>query len=133
VSRPLGNATNDAAAPLSDAAHARRQRVLAIQARSGGKYAVLADSPDDDPVIMALATPDGTCDLAVPRDKYDAFELLAMVVRWNAEPDPDLDTKWWRVSIQDPDGRTVEVDAPSGSTLTDWEAYAARHHGPGAP
>jgi hypothetical protein len=39
---------------------------------------------------------------------------------------------WWRVAITEPGGRTIEVDAPSGWTLGDWGAYAARyHHGPG--
>jgi hypothetical protein len=38
---------------------------------------------------------------------------------------------WWRVSIFEPGGRTIEVDAPSGWTLPDWQAYAARYHGPG--
>ncbi|MGI8427389.1 MAG: hypothetical protein ACR2M4_12535 [Actinomycetota bacterium] len=38
---------------------------------------------------------------------------------------------WWRVSVREPGGRTIEVDAPSGWTLPHWEAYAERYHGPG--
>jgi hypothetical protein len=38
---------------------------------------------------------------------------------------------WGRVAIRGPDGRTVELDSPSGYTLTDWQAYAERYHGPG--
>jgi hypothetical protein len=74
---------------------------------------------------MALATPDGTCELLIPKDRYDPFEVLAMVEGW--EPDP----LWWRVAITEPGGRRFEVDAPSGCTLADWHAYATRYHGPG--
>jgi hypothetical protein len=35
------------------------------------------------------------------------------------------------VAILEPSGRTVEIDAPSGWTLPDWQAYAERYHGPG--
>ena len=38
---------------------------------------------------------------------------------------------WWRVVITEPGGGSVEVDTPSGWTLADWQAYAARYHGPG--
>ena len=79
---------------------------------------------------MALATPDGTCDVLIPRDRYDPFEVLAIVKEWERE-DAEPDRLWWRVSILEPGGRTVEVDAPSGCTLPDWEAYAERYHGPG--
>jgi hypothetical protein len=40
------------------------------------------------------------------------------------------DALLWRVAIREP-GRTIEVDAPSGWTLADWQAYADRYHGPG--
>jgi hypothetical protein len=42
--------------------------------------------------------------------------------------DPDL--LWWRVAITESGGRTVEVDTPSGWTLTEWQAYAERYHSP---
>jgi hypothetical protein len=38
---------------------------------------------------------------------------------------------WWRVVILEPNGRTIEVDTPSGWTLGEWAAYAERYHGPG--
>jgi hypothetical protein len=41
------------------------------------------------------------------------------------------DILWWRVAIRESDGRTIEVDIPSGYTLADWQAYAERYHGPG--
>jgi hypothetical protein len=68
--------------PLTPAQEARRQRVLAIQARDRTHYAVLVEDPNTDPVITALATPDGTGELAIPRDRYDPFAVLAMVEAW---------------------------------------------------
>jgi hypothetical protein len=53
--------------PLS-AAEARRRKVLAL-ARDGKRYAVYVEDPDTDPVIEALATPAGTCELLIPRDR----------------------------------------------------------------
>ena len=41
------------------------------------------------------------------------------------------DRLWGRVAIREPGGGTVEVDTPSGWTMTDWSAYADRYHGPG--
>ena len=43
--------------PLSDAAESRRQKVLAMLARDGTRYAVLVEDPNTDPVVMAMATP----------------------------------------------------------------------------
>jgi hypothetical protein len=61
---------------------------------------------------------------------------IAVADPWNAKTEgasahPDDAALWWRVSILEPGGRTVEVDAPSGWTLPDWQAYADRYHGPG--
>jgi hypothetical protein len=70
--------------PLTPAQEARRQRVLAIQARDRTHYAVLVEHPNTDPVIMALATPDGTCDVLIPKYRYDPFAVLAMVEAWEA-------------------------------------------------
>lgn len=116
--------------PLSPASASRRQKVLAILARDGGRYAALVEDPNTDPVVLALATPDGTCDVLIPRDRYDPFEVLAIVKEWERE-DAEPARLWWRVAIQEPGGQTVEVDAPSGDTLADWQAYAERYHGPG--
>jgi hypothetical protein len=73
--------------PLPPAAEARRQKVLAIQARDGTHYAVLVEDPNTDPVIAALATPDGTCELLIPKDRYDPFAIAATVAAWNQEED----------------------------------------------
>jgi hypothetical protein len=72
-------------------------------------YAVLVEDPNTDPVGMALSTPDGTCDVLIPKDRYDPFAVLAIVKereREAAEPPP----VWGRVVITEPGGRTVEVD-----------------------
>jgi len=66
--------------PLYPASESRRQKVLAILNRDGGHYATLVEDPNTDPVVMAVATLDGTCDLQIPGDRYDPFAILAMVV-----------------------------------------------------
>ena len=71
--------------PLSPAAEARRRKALAMLARDGGRYAVAVDDAGTDPIIMALATPDGTCELRIPRHGYDPFAIAAMVAGWNRE------------------------------------------------
>lgn len=77
--------------PLPDPrAEARRQRVLAMLAdRQGVRYAVLTDTDaDPEDVILALAIrgamADGatvTCELRIPRAKYDGFLLLDLIAR----------------------------------------------------
>jgi hypothetical protein len=66
------------------AAEARRQRVLAMLAeRPGARYAVLTDTEaDPEAVILALAIRDvATCELRIPRAKYDPFLLLDLIER----------------------------------------------------
>jgi TubC N-terminal docking domain len=96
--------------PLSPASEVRRQKVLAMLARDGGRYAVYVEDPNTDPVVMALATPDGTCDVLIPKDRYDPFAVLEVVKEWEREdleaPPPLL----WRVSITEPGGRPVNLD-----------------------
>lgn len=73
-----------AAASLPDPAmEARRKRVLDMLAeRPGIKYAVVVDSPDTDPVILALAIRgQATCELRIPREKFDPFLLLDLIER----------------------------------------------------
>ena len=85
-------ATVAVASPASTdpATEARRQRVLAMLAdRQRVRYAVLTDTgADPDAVILALAIrgamPDGgtvTCELRIPREKYDPFLLLDLIQR----------------------------------------------------
>jgi hypothetical protein len=69
--------------PLSRASEARRRKVLAMLARDGVQYAILVENPHSDPVVMAVATPDGTREVLIPRDRYDPFEVLTKVGRWD--------------------------------------------------
>lgn len=69
------------------AVEARRQRVLAMLAdRQSVRYAVLTDAEaESDAVILALAIRGvGTCELRVPREKYDPFLLLDLIARHGA-------------------------------------------------
>lgn len=68
------------------AAEVRRQRVLAMLAeRPNIRYAVVVDNPDTDPVIMALAIRgQATCELRIPREKFDPFLLLDLIERHGA-------------------------------------------------
>ena len=84
--RAANDTTYDALPDL--AAEARRQRVLVLLAeRPGIRYAVLTDTQaDPDAVIVVLAIwsakPDGgtvTCELAIPRAKYDGMLLLDLI------------------------------------------------------
>jgi TubC N-terminal docking domain len=69
--------------PLPHAAEARRRKVLAL-VRDGKQYAIYIEAPDTDPVIAALATPAGTCEVLIPRDRYGPFDLLAKMQAWQA-------------------------------------------------
>lgn len=72
--------------------------------------------------MSSSAIPDGTCDVLIPRDRYDPFAIVAMVERWNTESEPvtpETPTTqvvpahlWARVAITEPGGSTVEVDTP---------------------
>jgi hypothetical protein len=78
---------DDPLPPLPRAAEARQQKVLAMLGRAGGRYAILVEDPNTDPVVMALTTPVGTCEVRVPKDRYDPFAIAAMVAAWNQEED----------------------------------------------
>ena len=71
--------------PLPDAAaEARRQRVLAILAeKPGDQRAYLTDmEADPDAVILVLAIRGlGTCELRIPRDKWDGVLFLELLER----------------------------------------------------
>jgi hypothetical protein len=66
------------------AAEARRQRVLAMLAeRPGARYAVVTHDPGaPEPVILTLAIRGvATCEMLIPRDRYDPFLLLDLIER----------------------------------------------------
>jgi hypothetical protein len=68
---------------LPPAAEARRQKALALLARDGGRYAVTVDDSGTDPVVMALAIRDkATCEVLIPKDRYDPLAVLAMMEGW---------------------------------------------------
>lgn len=79
------NAANDAPDTLPDpAAEARRRRVLDMLAqRPDTRYAVVTDSEaEQDAVILALAIRGaGTCELRIPKAKYDGTLLLDLIER----------------------------------------------------
>ncbi|MGH8586511.1 MAG: hypothetical protein ACREWE_10130 [Gammaproteobacteria bacterium] len=48
--------------------------------RPGVRYAVTVENPNTDPVVMALAIRDkGTCEVLIPKDRYDPLAVLAMI------------------------------------------------------
>lgn len=75
----------DQADTLPDpAAESMRQRVLAMLAeRPGIRYAVITDTDaDPDAVIVALAVRGvGTCELRIPRQKWNPFLFLEAIGR----------------------------------------------------
>ena len=80
----VANPTSPEVTPLpGPATESRRQRALAMLSEQPGiKYAVVVDDPDTDPVILALAIRErATCELRIPRDKYDFFLLLDLIER----------------------------------------------------
>lgn len=65
-------------------AEARRQRVLSMLAENRGiTYAALTDCESDpDAVLLTLAIRErATCELRIPRDKYDPFLLMTLIER----------------------------------------------------
>ena len=74
--------------PMPDpAAEARRGRVLELLAdHPTARYAVLTDTQaDPEAVLLTLAIRgQATCELRIPRDRYDPFLLLDLIERHGA-------------------------------------------------
>lgn len=68
------------------AAEGRRRRVLAMLADNPNILrAVVVGNPDADPVLVTVGIRDvGTCELAIPAARFDAFKLLDLVERHGA-------------------------------------------------
>ena len=80
----VANPRDDETDPLSPAAEARRQKVIAMLADNPGiQYAVTTDAnADPEAVILALAIRgQATCELRIPRAKYDPFLLRHLIER----------------------------------------------------
>ena len=63
---------------------ARRQRLLAmLKAQPGATYAVLTDTEADPEEVIVALTIRGraTCEIRIPRDKYDGTLLLDLIER----------------------------------------------------
>ena len=76
--------------PTNEAVHldpegeTRRQHVLAmLRERPGVRYAVLTDTEaDPEAVLLTLAIRgQATCELRIPRERYDPFLLLSLIER----------------------------------------------------
>jgi hypothetical protein len=76
---------------------------------------------------VTRVTPEHTGGVTEKALKKQACYTVTPVTPEKVEGDP----LWWRVVLIEPGGQTIEVDAPSGWTLADWQAYAERYHGPG--
>jgi len=79
------NPISSGADPIVDqAAEARRQRTLEVLSDNPGiTYAVLCDGKGN-PVPVAVAIRGvGTCEVLVPRDRYDGLMLLDILERHN--------------------------------------------------
>lgn len=63
------------------AMESRRRNVRSALAASPDiRYAIVADDPETDPVILALAIRGvGTCELSIPKANFDPFKLLAVI------------------------------------------------------
>ena len=76
------NAMSDADAPLDPAADARRRQVLGMLAANPDiTYAFTSDDETDpEYVIITLAIRGkATCDLRIPRSRYDGFKVLDLI------------------------------------------------------
>ena len=57
-------------------------------ARRALSVLVSIHDPHTDPVVAAVATPDGTCEVLIPKDRYDPFAVLAMMEGGGRTPSP---------------------------------------------
>ena len=76
-----------AALQLQTTTECRRQRVLSMLEKTPGlRYALVSDAQaEGEDVILTLGIRDlGTCELAVPRAEYGAFEVLRVIEEHSA-------------------------------------------------
>ena len=81
----VGTDTGHIEKKIIDAAEARRQKVIAmLNAAPDSKRAIHTDTDSDpDNVILTVAVRDcqQTCELLIPKAKYDPWLLLALIER----------------------------------------------------
>jgi hypothetical protein len=62
----------------------RRAKVLDMLKGNTNKYAVVVDT-DSTPIVLTLAIRDvGTCDIHIPRHRYDGVALLGLIEKHTA-------------------------------------------------
>lgn len=83
VAVAVANSGNTAAAPDDPNREARRQKALAIlETDPDSKRAVFVDDGDPDCVILTVAVRNvATCEMVIPRAKYDPWQLLQLIER----------------------------------------------------
>jgi hypothetical protein len=80
--------------------------------------------PSLAPFVVTLATPNGTCEVAVPRDQYDPEAVAVMVDQCRALP-VDKDPRRWRsAEIAAPDGRAIKAATTNGWGQSAWQCLA---------
>ena len=83
----VAKSQDDETNPLSPAAEARRQGALAILADHPGiRYALITDTDVDSRVVIVAVgiRNKGTCELQIPRAKYDGVRLLELIEKREA-------------------------------------------------
>jgi hypothetical protein len=77
-----GLSQTDSESLQREAKEARRQKALSVLENSPGiRYALISNTgAEGDDVILTLGIRDlGTCELVIPKAKYDAFKVLRMI------------------------------------------------------
>lgn len=70
--------------PALGATYTRRRKassvVRALEHDPALRFAVEVANGDSDPVVLAVAIRDaGTCELLIPKDRYDPFAIIALI------------------------------------------------------
>jgi hypothetical protein len=69
---------------------APRPKVLAmLESRPVNQYAFIVEDAASDPVIVAVAIRGvGTCELLIPRDRYDPFKVMELIKELDSSEHP---------------------------------------------
>jgi hypothetical protein len=80
--------------------------------------------PSFAPFVVTLATPNGTCEVTVPRDQHDPEAVAAMVEQCRALPVEKDPRRWRGAEITAPDGRAIKATTPNGWGQSAWQCLA---------